>query len=228
MIDLQDTQTCKQFFVQSPRTGTYIHALEYSAPRATKTVILSHGNACDVATFHFFAAWMASTYGVNAVVYDYPGYGLSNGVPSEEACYDALAVMVDHYKTLCSARNIVLIGQSLGTGVAVHYAKETAWETPIVLISPYKSMSRVVCDSFSSSFIDSLFTHNTFVSIDKVPFLKCAVKYIHGTHDDVIPIRHSMDLYAATANKTLEPSWITAADHNSVLHKLGGSLHDVL
>jgi pimeloyl-ACP methyl ester carboxylesterase len=228
LLNLEASQTCTQFFLASPQSGILIHALEYSVPQATKTVILSHGNACDVSTFHTFAAWLASSYGVNAVVYDYPGYGLSEGTPSEEGCCSALAVMVDHYKTRCRPENIVLVGQSLGTGVTVDYASRTQWEASVALISPYKSISRVVHDSPSSSFIEFLFTHNMFVSIDKVPFLRCAVKYIHGTLDTVIPISHSVDLYNKTPNKMLAPAWIEGADHDSVMRMLGDALRDVI
>lgn len=228
LIKLEATRTSRQFFLHSAETGKHVHVLQYSVPHATKTVILSHGNACDVYTFHPFAAWISSTYGVNAVVYDYPGYGLSLGSPSEEACNNALKVVVAHYKTKSSVENIILIGQSLGTGVTVHYAKEAQWETPIVLISPYKSISRLVNDSASSSFVEFLFTHNMFVSIDKVPHLRCPVKYIHGTCDTVIPISHSVDLFMKTRNKTLNPVWIEGADHDSVMYQLGDLLQDVL
>jgi pimeloyl-ACP methyl ester carboxylesterase len=218
---------CETFFLKTV-TGEDIHVFRYTIPGSNKLVIFSHGNASDVNTFSQYVAWFAKKYQVNAVVYDYPGYGQSSSTPSEENCYDAIDAVVNFYKERFDVKNIILIGQSLGTGITIHYAVQKKWTTPIVLISPYKSISRVVYDSWCSSAIDSAFSHNMFVSIDKVSKMKCSAKIYHGTHDTVIDISHGKDLYHKLPDKRFTPEWIDGANHGSILSAIGDEIMDVI
>ena len=63
---------------------------------------------------------------MHVVAFDYQGYGLSEGEPSESACYQDLACVVDYVNRalLTPNRNIYLVGQSLGTGVVIDYVSK--------------------------------------------------------------------------------------------------------
>lgn len=65
---------------------------------------------------------------MTSVSYDYIGYGMSEGEPSEENCLKSLSLVVDYYNNYKE----LLIGQSLGTGVVVDYVSTNEWTLPII------------------------------------------------------------------------------------------------
>lgn len=177
---------------------------------------------------------MARTYHCAAICYDPPGRGLTHGRATETSYHDALATVMrwverDVLHTINrdgGLPRIVLIGHSLGTGVVVKYAVENKWVAPIVLISPYKSVPRIVCDS---AVMDSLVSKTQFNSIARVDQLKCGVRIIHGDKDEVINIQHARDLFEQAPNKTFAPVWVESAGHGDILERMPGhALGDVL
>ncbi|VDL69770.1 unnamed protein product [Nippostrongylus brasiliensis] len=80
------------------------------------------------------------------LVFDYAGYGVSDGEPNEKAVYDSVE-RVYKYATEdmgYEPKDIVLIGFSLGTAAMVHIASITPDLGAIVLIAPFTSLRRVI------------------------------------------------------------------------------------
>lgn len=194
-------------------------------------IIFSHGNAAT--TWHMFPYCKNLSDKLNCitVAYDYFGYGLSEGKCSEQGCYDSLKATIDYMKQNYGAteKNMLLIGQSLGSGIVFDYAAKTNWPSPIVLVSPYKSIIRVVTENpemCSSS--ESLAASSSFLlsSIDKfethkkINKVSCPVKIYHGEADKLINISHSKDIHAKLGNKTLEPVYLPNTGHNDILDKI--------
>lgn len=184
-----------------------------------KYIVFSHGNGSDIyGMFELFKIW-SKTYDVCVVGYDYVGYGLSKiSQPSEEKCYDSMETTMEYVlSNLCSdKKKIFLIGQSLGTGMTIDYASKNAWTTPIALISPYKSICRVVVDTSLLSLVDK------FKSYNKLDKIKCQIKIFHGEADDLIKISHSITIYNYLKKKSLalDPVWFKQTGHNDILQKM--------
>jgi uncharacterized protein len=158
--------------------------------------------------------------GAGLAVFAYRGYDGSDGEPAEPALKsDARAIV----RFLAESRGfepakLVLIGQSLGSGVASYLAAELSKEgTPpraLILLSPYTSIARVFDDHVPLIPIgwavrDSWRTDKLTTEI------KCPVLIIHGTLDTLITIKHGRrltELFGARA-KLLE---IEAAGHNDL------------
>lgn len=211
ITNLKNLQNTKLFTLNSD-TGNDISVIEIDKNKNNKVLIFSHGNGCDIYTCYSMLNEYAEKFGVKVVCYDYPGYGLSTGKSSEENCYDAINCVIKHYEKSIDKKNIILVGQSLGTGVTVNYALDNKWLSPIILISPYKSIGRVICDS---SITESSFKHNMFKSYVKVEKLDCPVRIIHGYNDNLIPISHGQYLYSKLKNP-LKPSWKFGCGHNNI------------
>lgn len=184
-----------------------------------KYIIFSHGNGCDIYTMSEYFKFLCNSFDVCVLSYDYNGYGLSGGLPTEENCYNCLGIVVKYVKNdlNVSEDKIVLIGQSLGTGITIHYACKYNWKSPIILISPYKSIPRVMCDS---SLADCCIGNYKFKSTNKIKDLTCPIKIFHGELDQVIDISHGKYLYKMLINKQLQPVWIKHADHDNILSKI--------
>lgn len=180
---------------------------------SNKYVVWSMGNACDCLTMNAYLTLFSKLHNVNVIAYDYPGYGMSTGSPSEQGCYDALDhVMVYLTHTLyVPTTDIVLVGYSLGTGVVAEYISTHVWSSKVYLIAPYKSIARVVYDA-SWSLWRWLF--DSFVTIDKLYKTSCEIQLVHGSKDQVIPISHSYDLKKTFFGPEVK---VYEADHSSIL-----------
>jgi len=180
-------------------------------PHAEWTIIFSHANSEDLGFVHEWANELCYHVGVNVCIYDYTGYGLSSGSPSEEACYADVEAVWDFLtiRLRIPENRIVAYGRSLGSGPSV----EIAIRKPIravILQSAFVSIYRVALGTESRSLSGDMFRN-----IEKVSQLTCPVLVIHGTKDQLVPFSHGEALYNA-ARERAEPLWIQEGAHNNL------------
>jgi pimeloyl-ACP methyl ester carboxylesterase len=183
----------------------------------TKCIVFSHGNGTDIYHMHEYLTFLANRLGIDVYIYDYYGYGLSPGNPTEKGCYESFKNVMDFVRQKYEDQDIILIGHSLGTGVVMDYVANYNWLNNIILISPYKSMGRVVMDSCACGVVKSIDKFGTFYKLQDV---NCPVKIFHGTADKLIKITHAFDLYENLNNKSLKPVWLVGIDHNNILEAI--------
>ena len=185
-------------------------AISYLKARAGKpTLLWSHGNADDIATAQGYLELLHDE-GYGILVYDYPGYGLSDGKPTEAGCYLNIQSAWKHLtETLkIPKENIILVGQSVGAGPAIWLAER---DTPagMVLISPFKSINRV-------AFTINPFPYDRFPNIKRISNVSCPLLVIHGDKDTVIDPSHGKAVYDKhKGEKTFHNA--VGSDHNDVL-----------
>ncbi|PAN35924.1 hypothetical protein PAHAL_6G244600 [Panicum hallii] len=193
------------------RRGSEIIAMYVRHPGASLTVLFSHGNAADLGNMHRIFVELSARLHVNLMGYDYSGYGQSSGKPSEantfadiEAAYKCL---VDVYGT--REEDIVLYGQSVGSGPTLHLAVRLDHIRAVVLHSPILSGLRVLYS------VKKTYWFDIYKNIDKIPHVKCPVLVIHGTKDDVVDWSHGKRLWELCQQK-YEPLWIEGGDHGNL------------
>ncbi len=124
---------------------------------------------------------------------NYRGYGGSSGTPSEAALYrDAIAVF-DYVRG--EHENVAVIGQSLGSGVAVFLAN-VRHIAKLVLITPYDSIETVAKNSFPQ-FPVSLLLKDKFPSASRAAGVRSPTLILLAEHDEVIPRASSEALIAS-------------------------------
>jgi abhydrolase domain-containing protein 17 len=199
--------------------------------KVNKFIVYSYGNGCTMYHMYTHAMKLCNELGVYVVLYDYCGYGLSKGVPSEIGCYDSIVATIDYCKINygMDENNTLLIGQSLGSGVVVHYAKTNNWPSAIILISPFKSIVRVITENpklislptESTSQLSSLFwAYDKFNNWEKIVDLKCRVKIFHGINDNLINKSHSEDICRRLKYMALPATYFENTGHNDILEKI--------
>jgi len=207
------------------KNGERISAVYVDQPGATLTVLFSHGNAEDLGMLYGWAHGMSQMLRVNMLLYDYRGYGNSEGVPSEENCYEdieaAYSFLVNDMRKKPS--QIVLYGRSLGSGPSCYLACRSAADGKsvggLVLQSPLLSAYRVAI-SFGTTM-----PGDPFPNVDLAPYIKCPVFVIHGTLDEIVPFWHGQQLIAAVRDEyKTEPFWVEGAKHNNIESKFLGEL----
>ena len=148
---------------------------------------------------------------VNAVVYEYTGFGESNGkVPSDESLYNDIETvylyLTDNLNT--DPDNIILYGRSIGSGPSCFLAEKYP-VAGVVLHSPLMSALRVVFN------LRWTLPFDKFPNIDRVRNINCPVYIIHGRRDEVVPFYHAEELHAASKHK-YPPYYVDGAGHNNV------------
>ncbi|XP_071713863.1 uncharacterized protein [Rutidosis leptorrhynchoides] len=190
------------------RRGNKIIAVYVRYPMATRTILYSHGNAADIGQMYELFIDLSIHLKVNLMGYDYSGYGQSTGKPSEHNTYADIEAA---YKCLEEIYNlkqedIILYGQSVGSGPTVNLAARLPRLRAVVLHSPILSGLRVMYP------VKHTYWFDIYKNIDKIQFVKCPVLVIHGTSDEVVDCSHGKTLWELCQEK-YEPLWIKGGKH---------------
>ena len=172
-----------------------------------------HGNGGNIGHRIGELALAHHRTGANIFVFDYRGYGESEGAPSEKGTYlDSRAVM--EYLSSRSdvdPRRIVYLGHSLGAAVAVELAL-TQPPMAMVLVSPFASVRDMANLTLPLPPIGWL-VRNHYDSISRIQQLYVPVLVLHGDQDETVPIDQGRKLYGA-ANQPKRFQVLKGAAHN--------------
>ncbi len=176
-------------------------------------VLVCHGNAGNISHRLDTCVALLST-GVNVLVFDYRGYGRSQGRPSEEGTYrDAQAVYAWLLQKGFAGTNIIAFGESLGGGVAA----ELAVREPVgglVLQSTFTSIPDMGAELFPWLPVRWL-AKIRYDTRSKLPRLHVPVLVMHSPADELVRFRHSQANFAAANEPKL--FWELRGDHNNPL-----------
>lgn len=165
-----------------------------SAPPGRPVILFLHGNAGSIAArADRFAFYQAQGFGVAFL--SYRGYGGSTGHPSETGLLTDAKTAYDHLRGLgIAADHIVLVGESLGTGVAV----QTAARNPVgavVLEAPYTSAADVARRAYPWVPV-SLLMKDKYRSTAHIAAIHAPLLILHGERDATIPFGFGQTLFA--------------------------------
>ncbi|KAG9154658.1 hypothetical protein Leryth_021150, partial [Lithospermum erythrorhizon] len=129
------------------KRGNKIVAFYLKNPYARLTLLYSHGNAADLGHLYDLFVQLKVNLRVNVIGYDYSGYGASSGKPSELDTYADIEAVYQCLETDygISQENIILYGQSVGSGPTLHLAAKLPRLRGVVLHSAILSGIRVMC-----------------------------------------------------------------------------------
>jgi hypothetical protein len=202
--------------------GTRLFGWYLQATPEAPVLLWCHGNAGNL--IHRLDN-MAGLYraGLSLFIFDYRGYGLSEGTPSEAGVYqDALAA----YQYVTTSRRVstdrlVLFGRSVGAAVAGHLAaKHPAAE--LILEGAFPSVEAVAKHYYYGLPVHWLIS-SRFPLVEKLKQVRMPVLVIHGEQDDIIPV----ELGRAVFDAAPEPKsfyLVPGAGHNDG-HVVGGQAY---
>ncbi len=215
-----------EIVVIEPQPGLKIEGW-YWPPKAPQqdVVLYFHGNAQD------YPHWMAKISalreaGYGALLAEYRGYGGNPGAPTEDGLLADAQGYVSYLNNNLNIKseNIVLYGESLGTGVAVSVAS-THPVKAVILESAYTSTADIAADLYFL-FPVRLLMKDQFRSIERIAGVKSPILFIHASNDRTIPIYHARKLYeAAPGSKRFME--IGQGGHNEIF-LYGGMNHALL
>ena len=204
--------------------GIKIHAWFAPAESARATLVISHGNAGNI-SHRYLLLRSLQKHRYHVLMYDYRGYGRSEGTPSEDGIYIDGRAAFDYVLTLpgVDSAQTFLWGTSLGGAVAV----DVAIHRPVagVILESTFTSAKDVARVFYPFLPVQYFLQTKLNSIDKIRTLHVPVLVVHGSHDTIIPVGFGRQLFQA-ANEPKEFYEISGADHDDTFFVGGEEYFD--
>jgi fermentation-respiration switch protein FrsA (DUF1100 family) len=160
-------------------------------------VLFCHGNSWAIEDWLWVVQRWTWMIGADVLIFDYRGYGKSTGSPSEEGLYKDARAAYDHlvFDRKIDPKRIVIVGQSLGGGVALELAQHVDHRM-LVLESTFTSMCDVVDDLFLGAPM-SRWCDEKFPSLERIKNYKKPLFMSHGDDDRLIAFSHAEKLFDA-------------------------------
>lgn len=200
--------------------GMGFAVLTDGAFRGGKVILYLHGNDEDI--FESRESLKPFTPpSCNLALVAYTGYGLSFGTPWERGCYDSAHRLYDwvHGELGYKPGDILIVGYSLGSSVALELA-QTCASKAVLLLAPFYSGLQTLGAWHPGEPIPQQSDYRPFPSNEMIKNVKCPVAVIHGDKDETCVCEGGRSLYELAPNKagfTLVPG----AGHCDLLARLG-------
>jgi fermentation-respiration switch protein FrsA (DUF1100 family) len=173
---------------------------------------VSHGNAGNISHRLDRALLIQSRVRASVLLYDYRGYGKSEGSPDEAGTYRdgqaAYRFLVEEKKI--PPDEIVLFGESLGSAVALELALAHA-AAALVLEAPFTSVRDMAWTTIFAPL--SPLVRTRYDNLAKVGRLRMPLLVLQGDRDEIVPFRQGRRLFEA-APEPKRHFAIPSAGHN--------------
>lgn len=201
-----------------------LHGWKLSSEGETEgTLLFFHGNAENIST-HFANVYWLVAHGYDVYIFDYRGYGKSEGEAELDPIIDDMELMIGHVVDgLPENKELVVMGQSLGASLSIYSVANIQHRDRIaalVSVAAFSDYHDIAQDALSSSWLFWLFqwplsktisnTYSPVESVDKVAPVPIFI--MHSDEDEIIDYYHAKVLYEAA----LEPKQLITLEggHN--------------
>lgn len=193
------------------KDGLDLRAWYKPAAHQHPTLLYLHGNAGHIG-YRIPLARQFIDAGFGVLMLEYRGYGGNAGHPSEQGLYeDGRSGVKFLQQQGVQAKQLVLYGESLGTGVATQLAIEFP-VCAVVLQSPFTSLHEVAKYHYPWIFIKPW---DHFDSLGRIDAIHAPLLILHGEKDQVVPYTQGLSLF----ERAREPKKMInfpEADHNNM------------
>jgi len=184
------------------------------------TLLFLHGNAENVST-HIGSVYWLPEHGFNVFLFDYRGFGRSEGEPTLAGIHADFAAALDtvfHHPQVDPA-HVVVFGQSMGGATAISGLAESPWRTRVRALvvegapTSYRTVAREALSEWWVTWLFqwplSLTISDDFRPLDRVAQISpTPLLIVHSRDDEVIPFHHAQELFDAAR----EPKELWAFD----------------
>lgn len=187
---------------------TRLHSWLFESEKRPKgLIVLFHGNAQNLSSHYLSVSWLVR-YNYDVWVWDYRGYGLSQGVAESKGVYeDSLAALgfVGELYQKKPYEKLILVGQSLGGNILMRAISEhqLARETDLLVVdSTFMGYKKMAADRLQSvwflypfSILTGLLVSDEYSALNYVEKIKLPTLVIHGKKDSVVPFKFGQEVY---------------------------------
>jgi fermentation-respiration switch protein FrsA (DUF1100 family) len=175
--------------------GVRLHGWYLPVPQPRWVVLVSHGNAGNISHRLDRALLLQARLRASVLLYDYRGYGSSEGSPEETGTYrDAQAAYRYLTEKRVPSQQVVLFGESLGSAVCLELALERP-AAALVLEAPFTSVADLARTTIFAPLAP--FVRTRYDNLAKVRKLRMPLLVLHGDRDEVVPFAQGRRLFEA-------------------------------
>ena len=202
--------------------GTRLHGWMIPARESRAMILFCHGNAGNI-SHRLDNVRRLIDLGMSVFIFDYRGYGLSEGRAGEKGMYiDSDAAYDTAQDTAAVAGSkLVIFGRSLG-GVAAVYLGAARDPSGIILESTFTNLGAMAAVHFPVPMAGKTLAKR-FDSLGRIARVKAPLLFTHGDCDDIVPFALGKQLYDA-APEPKEFYEISSAGHNDT-YLVGGEAY---
>lgn len=227
-LDGIDPSRIESFLTPSGDNGARIHVIYVSRdakkldprldPEARITVLFSHGTGGNMLWYWYRLAYFEDM-GFNVVMYDYRGYGASEGVTTESHLYEDVATVYDYLTERSDVGAIVAAGFSMGGAPTLWLCNSQ--DRPVaacITESTFEDARSFMEDHVKDGALNEWQLESEMDNLSRVSTLTLPYLLLHGRLDEVVSVYHGEDLWAAAADRNpLNRSYfVQGAGHDTV------------
>jgi fermentation-respiration switch protein FrsA (DUF1100 family) len=193
--------------------GIRLHGWYLKHPHPKAALLYVHGNAGNLSHRAAIAMHLRDGLASSVLLFDYRGYGRSEGVPTIEGLLRDARAARDHLAGLerIEPKTVVLMGHSLGGGVAVVLAAEDG-ARGLILESTFSSLREAALAHYPRPLVNALVA-DRLNSAALIPKYRGPLLQSHGDADRIVPFALGRALFdAAHEPKTFVT--LPGGDHN--------------
>jgi fermentation-respiration switch protein FrsA (DUF1100 family) len=218
--------------------GVKLHGWYFRSKEERGSILICHGNVENISTHVLLDLWLVDA-GYNLFIFDYRGYGKSEGTPDVRGINrDAEAALETLVFSLPRADrgNVIVFGKSLGGAVAVYTVANSPCKDRVkalILDSVFSSYRAIAREKIADSIIGWPFQYplSWLINDDFSPvkFIgkvsPVTIVIIHGKADDIVPERHGRIMYDAALQprefwETTVPGHVKAQADEAIRNKI--------
>lgn len=171
-----------------------LHAWYCTPEKPDVVFLICHGNAGNLSLRGRDMLTYRKRFNGAVMIFDYPGYGQSEGAPSERGCYAAADAAYDWLLAQgFKPDDIIVTGESLGGGVAVDLVSRRPCGG-LILVNTFATLPSVAQRLYRWLPVELLMT-NRFDSAAKIDRVRVPMFVTHGAADNIIPCDDSRSLF---------------------------------
>lgn len=182
-------------------------------------ILFCHGNAGNI-SHRIDNIFRLNQMGLSVFIFDYRGYGRSEGRASEtglyldtEAAYEIARELADHH-----GAKLLIFGRSLGGIAAVHVASSHTSDG-VILEATFTNMGAMARVHYRLPFL-ATWLQGRLAADAKIGAMQAPLMIIHGDRDRIVPIKLGKQLFAAASEPKIMYT-IAGAEHNDT-YQVGG------
>lgn len=211
-----------QVVMTSQGKKIYGYFIRSNGTNPSFTILYNHGNK-DHLQFYWDRAGYLFKTGCNVFIYDYQGYGMSEGTPSEEGLYSDARVAYQFIRSRSDvdSTKIIFYGFSLGCAAATELAANVFTPKALILEAPFANMNTLVQSGTLLEMPSGYVMKGTYDNAEKIRRVHTPLLLMHGEGDTFLDIDKNGAVVYANANDPKHFIRVPGANHSEIPDKMG-------
>ncbi|MCU7500133.1 MAG: alpha/beta hydrolase [Ignavibacteria bacterium] len=186
------------------------------------TILYCHGNKDNIDNYWDRVMYLHEL-GVNVFIFDYRGFGLSEGTSSEEGLHEDAAAAWNFIKSNYGVKSysLILYGYSLGNVASIYLAAEVVKPMALIAEAPFASANSLTQGSLVLDIPAGWLTKGKFNNAEEIKKITTQFLLLHGSDDDFVRFRDNGQVVYDNAPEPKTLIVVPGAVHTNIPEKMG-------